>query len=151
MDRYISEPIEHPRTHGEGGTFSRVDLVFYDVDPLGQSYYGLVFLDAPDADETTPTEASAGFAGWFTVFGHGGCFGDDEDHCAPPPPAREPTDISLPVGIPLQTKIVTVTDALRAVEGDTFRVTVVPVMPGENGPTRADVLEFGRLRLLSYE
>ena len=150
MDRYVSEPMEHPRAHGEDAPYARADLVFYDVDPKGASYYGLVFLNAPDADETTPAEPSNGFAGWFTVFGHGGCFGDDEDHCAPPPPAPDPYDLTIPVGIPLQTKTVQVTEALQAVEGETFQVTVVAIAPGEKGPERADALQFGRLRLLTY-
>jgi hypothetical protein len=151
MDRYVSEPMEHPRAHGgEGAEFSRADLVFYDVDPTGPSYRGLVFLHGgvDDPPEYGPDDDAAG---WFTVFGHGGCFGDDEDHCAPPPGPPDPFDLTFPVGIPRQTKIVHVTGALEAIPGESFRVVVVPVVPGEERAEQADTLDFGRLRLLSYE
>lgn len=44
-----------------------------------------------------------------------------------------------------------VTETLSRVEGEAFRVSVVPVVPSEDGAKRADVLDFGRLRLLTYE
>jgi hypothetical protein len=46
---------------------------------------------------------------------------------------------------------VTITDSLRSLAGDSFTVTVVPVVATEAGPQRADTLAFGRLRLLTYE
>jgi hypothetical protein len=153
VKRYVSDPIPHPETHGEGeGTeIGNAELVFYDVDPTGDSYQARVFLNAPDADHTTPTEDER-FAGWFTVFGHGGCFGDDEDHCAPPPDVQDPFDVRFPVGIPRQTKKVRITQALRALGPvESFTVTVVAVVPGENGPQEADVLDFRHLRLLTFE
>lgn len=152
MERYVSGPISHPRTHGEGEgvDFGRAELVFYDVDPTGESYQARVFLNAPDADYRTPTDDER-FAGWFTVFGHGGCFGDDESHCAPPA-ERDPFDVRFPIGIPRQTKKVTITNALRALGAvDEFTVTVVAVVPGEEAAQSADVLDFGRLRLLTFE
>jgi hypothetical protein len=150
MDHYVSEPMEHPRAHGEeGAEFSRADLVFYDVDPTGPSYRALVFLH-PGADDPPEYGPDDECAGWFTVFGHGGCFGDDEDHCAAPPAAPDPFDLTFPVGIPRQTKTVSVTETLRNVDGEAFRVTVVPVVTGEQGPERADLLDFGHLRLLTY-
>jgi hypothetical protein len=151
MNRYVSEPFPHPRTHGEGTPYGRVDVVFEDVDASGDSYYGLVFLNAPDADHTT-TEEEAQLAGWFTVFGHGGCVGDDASHCAPTGPMLDPAlELRLPPGIPRQTKTVTITEAVRGVTDEQFTLTVVAVAPGDEGPRASDDLDFGRLRLLTYE
>ncbi|HSH60474.1 MAG TPA: hypothetical protein VK988_12725 [Acidimicrobiales bacterium] len=44
-----------------------------------------------------------------------------------------------------------VTDALKRVQGDQIRVTVVPVVPGDEQPETADVLEFDDVRLVTYE
>src|SRR3954465_12223931 len=87
MERYVSGPLPVPRFADAAPGIYRADLVLYDVDPLGASYEGRVYLDRPDADHRTPREAESGFAGSFTVFGHGGCFGDDERHCAELRPA----------------------------------------------------------------
>jgi tyrosinase len=149
MDRYVSEPMQLPPLADPDLPITRTDLVFYDVDPLGPSYVAHVYLDAPDANIDTPREASSGYAGSFTIFGHGGCFGDDERHCAHHGPA-DPFDLRAPRGVPRQVKTVTVTDALRALDGDTVRVTVVPVVPSPDGPAPTDTLDFGQLRLLSY-
>jgi hypothetical protein len=150
MDRYVSQLIPHPRTYGDGPTYGRADLIFYDVDPIGDSYRALVFLNVPEADHRTETDKNEQFAGWFTVFGHGGCFGDDERHCAPPT-AASPFDLRMPVGIPRQTKIVTITEALDRISSSEFTVTVVAVMPGDEAAQPTDSMEFGRLRLITYE
>jgi tyrosinase len=151
MERYVSEPIPYPVAEAEGEYYSQADLIFYEVNPTGDSYYGLVFLNAPDADHTTPVEENDHFAGWFTVFGHGGCFGDDESHCAPSPPQALGAEFRVPLGIPRQTKTVTITEPLRRLaSGDSFTVTVVAVVPGDDGQRARNVLEFGGLRLVTY-
>ncbi len=151
MERYVSKPIPYPAAEADGEYYTRADLIFYEVDPTGESYYGLVFLDAPDADWSTPVEDNDHFAGWFTVFGHGGCFGDDESHCAPAAPQAPGAEFRVPLGIPLQTKTVTITEPLRRLaSGDSFTVTVVAVVPGDREQTPQDVLNFGRLRLVTY-
>ena len=61
--------------------FSRADIEFEGVDHSGASYEGRVFLNNPRADATTPLTSEKGYAGTFHIFGHGGCFGDDEGHC----------------------------------------------------------------------
>lgn len=149
MERFVSQPLPHPRTHGEGTEITRADLVFYGIDPIGKSYVARIFLDSPEADVTTPLDTNDSFAGWFTVFGHGGCFGDDDDHCAPPDPAAS-SELRIPVGIPRQTKTVTITDALERVTEPTFTVTLVAVVPGDDQATAADVLRFNGLRLVTY-
>ena len=60
--------------------FARADLTFYGLDHSGPSYEVRVFFDHPDAGPDTPLSADAGFAGKYSVFGHGGCFGE-EGHC----------------------------------------------------------------------
>jgi hypothetical protein len=150
MDRYVSAPIPLPRLDDPAARIGRADLVFYDIDPKGPSYQARVFLNRPDADHSTPREPASGFAGWFKIFGHGGCFGDDERHCEHPEEI-DPFDLRPPRGIPPQTKTVTVTHALRHLHGDVFTVTVVPVVATEDGPLSTDTLDFGRLRLLTYE
>ena len=150
MERYVSEPIPLPSLDDPAAPIGRADLVFEDINPQGPSYQARVFLDQPDADHSTPRETGSGFAGWFTIFGHGGCFGDDEGHCEQPE-QLDPFDLRPPRGIPPQTKTVTVTEALRGLSGESFTVTVVPVIATEGGPQLTDTLEFGRLRLLTYE
>jgi hypothetical protein len=150
LERYVSKPISLPRLDDPAAPIGRADLVFEDVDPKGPSYQARVFLNQLDADHTTPRTADRGFAGWFTIFGHGGCFGDDERHCEHPE-ALDPFDLRPPRGIPAQTKTVTVTDALRGLSGESFTVTIVPVVATEDGPQPTDTLDFGRLRLLTYE
>jgi hypothetical protein len=150
VDRYVSGPLPVPPFADPAAPVNRADLVFEDVDPQGPSYQARIFIDAPDADHRTPRETGSGFAGWFTVFGHGGCFGDDETHCERPQRV-DPFDLRPPRGIPTQTKVVTVTEALRGLEGETFTVTVVPVIATADGPQATDTLDFGRLRLLTYE
>ena len=57
--------------------FSRADLVFFGLEHGGPSVEVRIFFNAPDADESTPTTDEAGFVGLFSIFGHGGCFGDE--------------------------------------------------------------------------
>ena|SRR5438105_6908755 len=149
MDRYVSGSIPHPRAHGEGADFGRADLVFDGVDPIGDSYRALVFLNSPDANHLTPTEGNERFAGWFSVFGHGGCFGDDESHCAPPNELST-FQLRIPVGIPRQTRIVNITAALQRIGENSFSVTVVPIVPHEDGPQPTNLLQFTSMSLVTY-
>ena len=139
-----------PRFDDPAVPIGRADLVFYDVDPKGPSYQARIYLNAPDADPTTPRDVEHGFAGWFTIFGHGGCFGDDERHCEYSAHV-DPFDLRPPRGIPPQTKTVTVTDALKRLRGSEFTVTVVAVVATAQGPEAIDTLDFRQLRLLTYE
>jgi len=150
MDHFVSEPIETPlREEGELD-FSRADLVFYGVDHSGPSFQAHVFLDRPNADENTPRELDEGYAGSFTIFGHDRCFGD-VGHCdvsAGPP--KDPFDIRPPHPLTPLTKTVIATEAVARLTGETFTVTLVPVVPGEEGFERADVLRLDHVRLLTY-
>src|SRR5215212_8799188 len=68
--------------------FTRADIEFSGVDHSGASYEARVFLNNPEADETTERTANRGYAGSFHIFGHGGCFGDDISHCEVRGPRR---------------------------------------------------------------
>ena len=110
------------------------ELVFRGVEQAGPSFEGRVFLNNPDADETTPLSAEAGYAGSFHVYGYG----------IPAPPemtearsARKPGD---PPVAPIEKQLRPDGEALRlALEGaDELTVTVVPVPvdPGGEVPDR---------------
>lgn len=140
MDRFVSEPIELPAS-----AFDRADLVFYGVEHRGDSYTARVFLDRPEAAPEVAPDRSAGYAGMFVVFGHGGCVGDP-GHCDVPA-ERDPFDTRPPHGLTPQTKLVEVTDALGAAGSGQVVVTVLAVVPGGE---LADVMRFSGLRLLTY-
>jgi hypothetical protein len=149
VGRYVSDPIElaYPRDQRD---FAPADLTFDGVDQRNQCFEARIFFNNPDADETTPLDAENGYAGSFVIFGHGGCAGD-EGHCEIPEHPDDTDDLRLPHPLHPATKPVVVTDALRRIEGDTFTITVVPVLPGTNGPRREDVLFFDSVDLLTYE
>ena len=149
MKRFISDPLAVPPP-GEGYSWSSAELIVYGVDHLGPSYEVRVFLEAPDADVTTPLTPETGYAGGFTVFGHGGCFGDD-GHCDPADRYVDEYDVRLPHQSLPQTKVVDVTAALHEMQGDAVRVTLVAVEPGEDGgPRVSDAFAAEEIRLVTY-
>ena len=151
MDRWTSDELELPAVEGQPA-FSRADLVFQGVEHRGASYEARVFVNRDDADESTPTDDQHGFAGYFVIFGHGGCAGD-EGHCEVPDEEHQtdPEDLRLPHPLTPATKLVVATDALKRLAEPRFTVTVVPVVPGKDSAERADVLEFEGLHLRTYD
>ena len=110
-------------------SFSRADLVFMGVDHSALSYEVRIYLNNKAADGETARTANTGYAGRFTVFGHGNCFGED-GHCDVPVP--------LP-GAPLTTQhplirqrmMVPITKSLKRVcqgGGQLKSVTLVPIL-----------------------
>jgi hypothetical protein len=149
VDRFTSEALELPELGQEDVADFRADLIFYGVDHSGDSYDARIYLDAPDADQSTGRD-HPGYAGSFTIFGHGGCFGD-EGHCDVPE-ERDPFDVRPPHQLRAHTKTVDITDALRRCvdvtkDGQTVRVTVVAETVRER-PN--DVLAFDTVRLAVY-
>jgi hypothetical protein len=145
VDRFVSAPLE---LTDPGAGFARADLTFYDVDHSGSSFEARIFLDNPDATADTGRDDPS-YAGSFTVFGHGGCFGD-EGHCDVPSGPQDPFDLSPPHQLTPQVKVVIVTDALRRVLAagrSEVTVTVVAQTPGDRAN---DVLAFSTVRLLAY-
>lgn len=148
MERFVSDALEIAEPE-EGGRLARVDLVFYGIDHSGPSYEARVFVNNPDADIDTPREASAGYAGSFTIFGHDGCYGD-EGHCRTDTLQRDAFDIRPPHPLTPWTKTVIVDHALYPALGATAVVTVVAVVPGEERPEPTDALSFQHLRLVTH-
>jgi hypothetical protein len=150
MDRYEAAPLPlSPAT--QAGEFEDAQLVFYGVEHSGPSFEALVFLNTPEASVETPLELDQGFAGSFTIFGHGGCVGDP-GHCDVPGHEKDPFDTRAPHALIGQTKTVDISAALKRVhaDGDHLAVTVLAVMPGEKAAELRDVLNFSAMRLVTY-
>jgi tyrosinase len=149
MQRFSSDPLPIPNDP-DASRWTSAELLVYGVDHSGPSYEVRVFLDAPEADAHTPLELQAGYAGCFTVFGHGGCYGD-RDHCDPHDRTGDAYDLRLPHPILPQTKRVPVTEALRQVSGSAVRITLVAVEPAdEHSAQGSDAFGATALRLLTY-
>ena len=147
VDRFVTAPVELPPADAE---FARADLAFYGVDHSGASFEARVYLGAPEATIATSRDDPS-YAGAFHIFGHGGCFGDT-GHCDVPTEAADPFDLRPPHQLTPQTKIVTITDALRRVlESGGETSMIVTVIAETLGDRPNDVLAFDRLRLLVYK
>jgi tyrosinase len=148
MKRFHSEPLDLPADRTE---VVRADLIFYGVDHSGPTYDARIFLDNPRANADTPRTAEAGYAGSFTIFGHGGCFGGD-NHCAPKDRYSDEFDRRPPHPLTPQTVAVTITDALARVPGEQVKVHVVTVLSAgmEKLSGSAEVLPCERVRLATY-
>ena len=148
MSRFHSEPLDLPEDREE---VVRADLIFYGVDHSGPSYEARIFLDNPRANEETPCTAERGYAGSFTVFGHGGCFGAD-GHCAPGERQTDEYDRRPPHPLTPETVAVEITAALARVQATAVKVNVVAVVP--EGLAKAtgvsDVPPCQRIRLATY-
>lgn len=152
---FTSPPLPLPPAAGVKA-FYRADLLFYDVDQMGASYRAAVFFDNPSADQSTPEDPEQGFAGSFSIFGKGGCFGD-EGHCIPRGPQHRfdfrPPHPALPT-----LKMVHVTEAVRKLlqRGlSEATVTVVPRLADTAGViVEGDFehpLKFGQMGLVTYD
>jgi len=148
MTRFQSEPLDLPADRTD---VQRADLVFYGVDHSGPTYEARIFLDNARANVDTPLTADERYAGSFTVFGHGGCFGGD-DHCAPRDRYSDEFDRRPPHPLTPQTVAVTITDALERIQGEQVKVHVVIVLPEGmeklSGSTAVAACE--RVRLATY-
>jgi hypothetical protein len=135
--------------------FARADLTFYGLDHSGPSYEVRVFANRPDAGPDTPLTADAGFAGKFSVFGHGGCFGD-AGHCEVRPPVSV-FDRRQPHALVPTVRTLTVTEAIRDLvqqDARTVTITAIPVVrpsPLATAEQAADVLVIDQVALHTYE
>jgi tyrosinase len=146
MDHFVSAPIRLTAAQA-AGAFARADLVFYDVDARHASFTARVFLQAPGDVDRSP-DRQDGYAGFFAIFGHGGCSGD-EGHCEIPQ-SRDPFDLEPPHPLTPQVKLVDVTKRLRQMDGDEVVAVVLAIRPGRDGARLSDVLSFSAMRLLTY-
>jgi tyrosinase len=78
--RFKSVPVAVP-DHFSPATRARVRL--HRIRRPAHSFFIHVFLNQPDADESTPIENNPNYAGFVAIFGHGDCVGSTPDHCAP--------------------------------------------------------------------
>jgi tyrosinase len=132
---------------------NRADIEFHSVDHAGASYEGRIYLNKPDADESTGY-ADPSYAGSYHIFGHGGCLGDP-GHCEVRP--RRPYDPRPSHPLTPAKKVVIATDAVkRAIQaGDDVTVTVVPIvepLPYENVDRKhvEDPLDIGYVTIVTY-
>jgi hypothetical protein len=148
MSRFHSQALDLPEDLEE---VVRADLILYGVDHSGPTYEARIFLDNPRATEKTAREPESGYAGSYTVFGHGGCFGG-EGHCAPKDRYSDEFDRRPPHPLSPQTVSVTITEALGRVAGDQVRVHIVAVAPKGMADISgiSDVLPCKRVRLVTY-
>jgi hypothetical protein len=130
MAAYTAPPI--PVSPFQG--MSRAELIFGGVDQAGPSLEGRVFLNNPDADESTALTPETGYAGSFHVYGYG----------EPAPPAIAEAKAKQAEGggpvAPIEKRLRADQAAIRAaLEGsDELTITVVPVPadPGGAVPER---------------
>jgi hypothetical protein len=148
VKRFRSKPLDVPADRED---ITRADLVFYGVDHSGPSYEARIFLDNARADADTPRDVERGYAGSFTVFGHGGCFGD-EGHCAPEDRFSDAYDMRPPHPLTKYTRTVRVTDALKRTTGEQVTVHLVTVVREmKDAPAIGDVPACEQVRLLTYQ
>lgn len=112
--------------------FKRADLIFYGVNEMDDSYDVAIFINNPNADKTTDESLETGYAGGFSIFGHGGCYGG-YGHCETPTvkgkynphiehPSAKPNMINVDVSEQLRRALSSETD-------DKISVTLVPSCP----------------------
>jgi hypothetical protein len=148
--------VDLPFPAEEGLTpFTRADVVITGVDHSGSSYEVRLFLNNQAATAETPRTAEQGYAGRFTVFGHGGCYGD-EGHCEVPAPSADPTDLRSAQPLTPLDPYVNITGALRRVLADGGALQTVTLVPVSITPRRADrrpapeLLHFTEVTLRTY-
>lgn len=155
MDRFVSDPMPLSPAVA-AGEFNLAQLVFYEVDHSGPSFEALAFLNATEVGYGPEPSDDAGYAGSFTIFGHGGCSGE-EGHCHVPEYQKDPFDFRPLHGLTPQTKLIDITAGLKRVCDDPeadhshIRVTVVPIVPGEEADQPNDVLFFSAMRLVAFD
>jgi tyrosinase len=147
MSSFSTAALELP-TFAERADVTRADLVFYGVDHRGPSYVAHVFLDQADATVETPRDAAHGYAGFYTVFGHGGCYGD-EGHCDTQARTVDAFDRRLRHPLTPFVTSLTVTDALEPALLDP-KVKKVTVTVAIEPPAAAPAAPFELVRLLTY-
>lgn len=161
-ERWTSEPLDLPPREPTGD-YPRVDLVFHGIDHAGPSYEARVFIDNPEATESTPTTLEERYAGSFWIFGHNGCFGD-LGHCDVPTGERDVFDRRAPHPLTPHKKAVTVDSALAPLAdaaaaapaaggAPTFAVTIIAIpepTPAAGRREQERVLEFRELSVVTY-
>jgi hypothetical protein len=147
MQRWTSDPLA-VAPDGDA-PFVRADLEFEDVAHDGPSYVVLLYVNNPNVAAKVLRDPDQGYAGEFTVFGHGECWGD-VGHCEVPTEPLHAFDHRPPHALTPINLTVEITDALRRL-GDVSEVRVTALAHSLDPDKRADPLRFGRLTLVTYE
>jgi hypothetical protein len=145
MQRWTSQALPVPRH--PGASYASAVLEFEDLEHDGSSYYVMLYFNKPDADEQTGRDVPE-FAGAFSVFAHGHCWGD-LGHCDVPREPLHAFDRRAPHPLTPFNVTVEVTRALQAVVED--EVTVVALAFPVAGSDHDEPLRFGRLTLVTYD
>jgi tyrosinase len=146
MQRWTSKPLAVPRD--AAAPFTHANLEFEDLQHDGPSFVVRLFFNNKKVDDDARDEAR-GYAGQFTVFGHGDCWGD-AGHCAAPTGPvhafdRRPPHPLTPINI-----TVDVTTALLALS-DAQEVTVTALAESLHPSKQPEPLRFNRLTLVTFE
>jgi len=144
VEKFTTEPIELPPLDH---SFERCDLIFYGLDHSGASFEARVFMDARGVSRDAGDDHRA-YVGSFFILGHGGCFGD-VGHCDIPA-ERDPFDLRPAHQLEPAIRILTVTDAVRALLEHDVKAAKVTVVAQTEGRAVNDVLAFERVRLATY-
>ena len=147
MQRWTSQPLPVPAF--PEAPWERADLEFEDLLHDGPSYVVVLFLNNPDVAEDATPDETPGFAGHFTVFAHGDCWGDP-GHCDPSGKPVHAFDRRAPHPLTPINITVEITEALQALK-DVEEVTVTALAYSTEPEKREDVLRFGRLTLITYD
>ena len=148
MKRWTSTALPVPDL--DPTQISRADAVFTGVDHSADSYEARVYVGNQRANLDTGLDPDRGYAGSFTIFGHGGCFGE-QGHCDPSLGFRDEFDFRPPHPLEPLTKTVRITDAVkRRAAGEEIFITVVAVDQSGEKPRQSDAMQFDELRLLVY-
>jgi hypothetical protein len=149
MERWTSDPLAFAFAEAE---FSRVSLEFEGVEHDGPTFTVLTYLNNADVADDAGRDEAANFAGAFTVFAHGDCWGDI-GHCEP---KREPVSaFDLRPEHPLTPANFTldITDGVKrlvANEG-VSELTVTALVTSGEDPGEDKLLRFDALTLVVFE
>lgn len=80
ITKFVSAPVDIP-DHFNEKTRARIRL--HKIRRPVNSFVIRMFLNQPDANESTPIEDNPNYVGFAAIFGHGACIGSSPDHCAP--------------------------------------------------------------------
>ncbi len=153
-NKYISKEFYLDISKLEGD-FSRADIEILNVDHSGASYEGRLFLNNPDATQTTELTLENGYVGSYHIFGHGGCFGG-EGHCEIPSGRRRLYDHRPDHHLRPQYKRIIITDALKKIgkEADKFTITIIAVSYGSvdksSESTVQNTIKFDKMGIITY-
>ena len=149
MQRWTSEPLTFELAQGD---VSRVMLEFEGIEHDGPSFTVLTYLNNRDVPDDAGRDEAENFAGAFTVFAHGDCWGD-VGHCEP---TREPVSgFDLRPEHPLTPAnfSLDITDAVkRLVTTERAEaLTVTALVTTARDERQAEPLRFEALSLLVFE